>query len=169
MLSKLLSLVTVGVVTVLLGWPETCNVVQRTQINYQVFWQCGVIFLLGTGMASVQRTSFCMARALAPCPLWTWHHDMSVQPWCCTHPWPPAWEWPSQTPRRPTALMPSQSEWIVVLVGDLCIQRRLWFWSSILVWSFDFEKHNEVVWGGFGLTLPVWVLCALGLIMGKLH
>lgn len=61
-------------------------------------------------MASDQRTWLCTVRALALCPLWTWLHAMRALQSSSTRRSPLAWGWPSLTPRRPTALTPSQSE-----------------------------------------------------------
>lgn len=52
-----------------------------------------------------------MGRALVLCPPWTWRPVMSVLPWYFTHPSPQEWGWRSPTPRRRTALTPSQSQW----------------------------------------------------------
>lgn len=65
---------------------------------------------VGAGTASAQRASSCMDRASGPFPRSTWPRATSAPPWCCTLLWRQAWEWPSQTQRKPTASTPSPSE-----------------------------------------------------------
>lgn len=65
-----------------------------------------------SGMASALRISSCMDRALARCPQLTWHHGLSVLLWSSTLHSPLGWEWPSLTPRKRTALMPSLSKFL---------------------------------------------------------
>lgn len=91
---------------------EITQFIQICTVKYSVRdqWNIQIFSVFLAGMVSVQRTWLCTARALAPCPLWTWLPAMRALQSSSTPRSPLAWGWPSPTPRRLTALMPFQSE-----------------------------------------------------------
>lgn len=84
-------------------------------------------------MAFDQRMWSCTVRALARSHLWTWHLAMRVRLSFFTPHSHQAWEWPSPTPRRPTASTPSQSECTV------CVQTR----HKVSLWMFKWLEQTD--------------------------